>query len=324
MIDDKSYIFEYKGTIIPLKDVGNDSENATINEFNSLISELNLKYSFANLFRLSEDEWKKYPISFHYKNFTLTLEDFVKENIEISKELKLLDSINGLEKIHQFKITGNFPDASYDKEMVAICTETFRLFQDVYNTFALAKFSFLEGFRKLHLYSTLKWESGAYGQYWIRTSYLNNAIIWYNSCFDILLQTLWICKKYYVNKRINGAELQFEDLWHRYDEVLARCKETDIPEPCISTFVNNDSVKYIRQSANKLKHRNSLRYKEFCDSNLIMFALSDYNSRTTESSTNIEEVIAKLTSYHKTFVALVDEVKDIVSIEFKNNYNIAI
>ena len=167
-------------------------------------------------------------------------------------------------------------------------------------------------------------ESGAYGQYWIRTSYLNNAIIWYISCFDILLQTLWIAKKYYINKRIKRTELRFEDLWLRYDEVLARCKETDIPESCISTFVNKDSVKYVRQSANKLKHRNSLRYKEFCDSNLIMFNLGDYNSKTTESSTNIEEVIAELTSYHKAFVTLVDEVKDIVSIEFKNNYNITI
>ncbi|MGN0058354.1 MAG: hypothetical protein ACI363_09015 [Phocaeicola plebeius] len=232
MIDDKSYNFEYKGTIIPLKDVGIDSENTIINEFNSLISELNLKYSFANLFRLSEDEWKKYPISFHYKDSTLTLENFVKENLEISKELKLLDSINGLEKTHQFNMMENFPNTSCDKETVAVCTETFRLFQDVYNTFALAKFSFLEGFRKLHLYSTLKWESGAYGQYWIRTSYLNNAIMWYNSCFDILLQTLWIGKRYYMNI------FQLEDLWLKYDDVLAKCRENKIQEECFKSFAN--------------------------------------------------------------------------------------
>ena len=318
MIDDKSYNFEYKGTIIPLKDVGIDSENTIINEFNSLISELNLKYSFANLFSLSEDEWKKYPISFHYKDSTLTLENFVKENLEISKELKLLDSINGLEKTHQFNMMENFPNTSCEKETVAVCTETCRLFQDVYNTFALAKFSFLEGFRKLHLYSTLKWESGAYGQFWIRTSYLNNAIIWYNSCFDILLQTLWIGKRYYMNI------FQLEDLWLKYDDVLAKCRENKIPEECFKSFANESCVKFVRLSANKLKHRNGLRYKEFCDPNLIMFALGDYNSKSTEASTGIEEVITELTSYHKAFVALVDEVKEIISTEFKNNYNIAI
>ena len=320
MIDDKSYNFEYKGTIIPLKDVGIDSENTIINEFNSLISELNLKYSFANLFRLSEDEWKKYPISFHYKDSTLTLENFVKENLEISKELKLLDSINGLEKTHQFNMMKNFPNTSCDKETVAVCTETFRLFQDVYNTFALAQFSLLEGFRKLHLYSTLKWDSGAPGQYWIRTSYLNNAIIWYNSCFDILLQTMWIGKKYYINKK----NLQFKDLWLRFDEVLARCREADIPDACIKSFSNTSTVKHVRELANKLKHRNGLRYDEFCDPNLIMYDFGDYNSRQTESSTNIEEVISELISYHKAFITLVDEVKKIVSKEFKGNYNIII
>ena len=320
MIDDKSYNFEYKGTIIPLKDVGIDSENTIINEFNSLISELNLKYSFANLFRLSEDEWKKYPISFHYKDSTLTLENFVKENLEISKELKLLDSINGLEKTHQFNMMKNFPNTSCDKETVAVCTETFRLFQDVYNTFALAQFSLLEGFRKLHLYSTLKWDSGAPGQYWIRTSYLNIAIIWYNSCFDILLQTMWIGKKYYINKK----NLQFKDLWLRFDEVLARCREADIPDACIKSFSNTSTVKHVRELANKLKHRNGLRYDEFCDPNLIMYDFGDYNSRQTESSTNIEEVISELISYHKAFITLVDEVKEIISTEFKNKYNIAI
>lgn len=324
MIDDKSYNFEYKNTIIPLKDAGSDSDNKIVTEFNLLIAELDLKYSFAKLFHLSATDWKNYPISLHYKDSSLTLKDFVKENVEKSEELKLLNSINGLEKIHQLNMTANFLNSSGNKEMIAVCTETLRLFQDVYNTFALARISFLEGFRKLHLYSTLKWESGAYGQYWIRTSYLNNAIIWYNSCFDILLQTLWIAKKYYINKRIKSTELRFEDLWLRYDEVLARCKDTDIPESCISTFVNKDSVKYVRQSANKLKHRNSLRYKEFCDPNLIMFTLGDYNSKSTEASTDIEEVITELTSYHKAFVALVDEVKKIISTEFKNNYNIAI
>lgn len=324
MEEDKSYCFVYKGTTIPLIELGKESENITINEFNSLISELNLKYSFATLFHLSEDEWVNYPISFYYKGELITLRKFVDENKKLSKELILLGSINGFEQKHQLCTFGNNTNSICDRETVAICTETFRLFQNVYNTFALARFSLLEGFRKLHLYSTLKWDSGESGQYWIRTSYLNNAIIWYNSCFDILLQTLWIGKKYYIHKRIKNKILQVEDLWLRFDEVLAKCREADIPEACIKSFSGTSTVIHVRQLANSLKHRNGLRYKEFCDPNLIMFAFDDYNSRSTESSTNIEEVITELTFYHKAFVALVDEVKNIVSIEFKNNYNIAI
>lgn len=142
--------------------------------------------------------------------------------------------------------------------------------------------------------------------------------MWYNSCFDILLQTLWIGKRYYMNI------FQLEDLWLKYDDVLAKCRENKIQEECFKSFANESYVKFVRLSANKLKHRNGLRYKEFCDPNLIMFALGDYNSKSTEASTGIEEVITELTSYHKAFVALVDEVKEIISTVFKNNYNIAI
>lgn len=324
MENEKSYCFVYKGATIPLQELGKDSEDEIVNEFNSLTSELNLKYSFAKLFHLSEEEWVNYPISFYYKGQLITLREFVDENKTLSKELKLLDSINGLEKHHKFSLLANRINGKCDEETVAVCTETFRLFQDVYNTFALARFSLLEGFRKLHLYSTLKWDSDESGQYWIRTSYLNNAIIWYNSCFDILLQTLWIGKKYYINKRIKEGMLQFEDLCHRFDKVLERCKAADIPAVCIKSFSGTSTVIHVRQFANRLKHRNGLRYEEFCDSNLIMFDLGEYNSRSTESSTNIEEVLDELISYHKAFVTLVDEVKDIISIEFKNNYNIAI
>ena len=78
MIDDKSYNFEYKNTIIPLKDAGSDSDNKIVTEFNSLIAELDLKYSFAKLFHLSETDWENYPISLHYKDSSLTLKDFIK------------------------------------------------------------------------------------------------------------------------------------------------------------------------------------------------------------------------------------------------------
>ena len=90
MIDDKSYNFEYKNTIIPLKDAGSDSDNKIVTEFNSLIAELDLKYSFAKLFHLSETDWENYPISLHYKDSSLTLKDFVKENTEITIRIKEL------------------------------------------------------------------------------------------------------------------------------------------------------------------------------------------------------------------------------------------
>lgn len=202
---------------------------------------------------------------------------------------------------------------------LATCNETFRLFQDVYNTFSLARFALLDGYKKLHLHSTITWESGDKAQLWVRTYYLNNAIIWYNSCFDILLQTLWIGKKYYQNK-----SLTFQQLCNDFNRILRECDLKYIPEKCMENFSKSDICKYVRDKANKLKHRNGLRYKEFVDPNLCWFKLKDYDSLKTVSSVDIEEVISNLTEYHKSFIALIEEVKEIINNEFTEKYNISL
>lgn len=323
MQDKPTLCFEYKDRLIPLNEVEKASDE-TISEFNTLIERLNLKYSFAPLFHLSGNEWDSYPIKLHYKNQVLSLKEFVDENKQLSKDLQLPNSINGLEKRHQLQLAHKSFSGNISEEDLAICIEVFRLFQDVYNTFALARFSFREGFRKLHLYSSIPWDSGAFGQYWIRTSYLNNAIIWYNSCFDILLQTLWIAKQYYVGKELRKTTLVKEDVIQNIDKVLIGCKEKCILDSCIKEFSKKDSRKFVRNKANSLKHRNGLRYKEFKDPNSILFLLKNYNSSSTESSVDIENVVSNLTSYHKDFVSLIEAVKNIVSEEFRVKYNVEI
>lgn len=323
MQDKPTLCFEYKDWLIPLNEAGKASDE-TMSEFNTLIERLNLKYSFAPLFHLSENEWDSYPIKLHYKNQVLSLKEFVDENKKLSKELELPNSINGLDKTHQLQLAQKSFSGNISEEDLAICIEVFRLFQDVYNTFALARFSLREGFRKLHLYSSIPWDSGAFGQFWIRTSYLNNVIIWYNSCFDILLQTLWIAKQYYIGKKVNKTILVKEDIIQKTDKVLIGCREADILDSCITEFSKKDSRKFVRNKANSLKHRNGLRYKEFKDPNSILFLLKKYNSSSTESSVNIEDIVSSLTSYHKDFVSLIEEVKNIVSEEFRVKYNVTI
>lgn len=323
MQDKPTLCFEYKDRLIPLNEVGKASDE-TISEFNTLIERLNLKYSFAPLFHLSENEWNGYPIKLHYKNQVLSLKEFVDENKQLSKDLQLPNSINGLEKKHQLQLAQMSFSGNISEEDLAICIEVSRLFQDVYNTFALARFSLHEGFRKLHLYSSIPWDSGAFGQYWIRTAYLNNAIIWYNSCFDILLQTLWIAKQYYIGKKVNNTTLVKEDVIQNTDMVLIGCKKIFVLDSCITEFSKRDSREFVKNKANSLKHRNGLRYKEFKDPNSILFLLKNYNSSSTESSVNIEDVVSNLTSYHKDFVSLIEEVKAIVSEEFRVKYNVEI
>ena len=106
--------------------------------------------------------------------------------------------------------------------------------------------------------------------------------------------------------------------------VLIGCKKIFVLDSCITEFSKRDSREFVKNKANSLKHRNGLRYKEFKDPNSILFLLKNYNSSSTESSVNIEDVVSNLTSYHKDFVSLIEEVKAIVSEEFRVKYNVEI
>lgn len=323
MDQEQRFGFDYKDRYIPISDVGKAGDEIT-NEFNSLIDHLKLKYSFATISKLTDSEWEEYPINLRYLDKSISLRQFVKENIQLTEELVLLHSINGLEK-HQIDVINNRICYHLLEEDVAICNEVFRLFQDVYYTFSLARFSLLEGYRKLHLCSTVDWKSGAFGQYWIRTAYLNNAIIWYNSCFDILIQTLWIARLYYIDKdNKNEREKEFvkKDIILNLNKVRARCKEKYINDLCVREFKNELSWFFVHNAANCLKHRNTLHYSELMDSHKVLFVLNEYHSTRAESVISLEVVIENLISYHNCFVSLVNEVKAIVSAEFKSRYNI--
>lgn len=314
-----SLYFRYKGHDIQLVDTRRDSTDPLIIEFNALIEKLNLRYSYAKLFELKDEQFLDYPINLIYKNKQYSLNEFVDEDIRLSRELSFAGSINGLGAIHNLEVIDLAMSSRLSEEELATCIETFRLFQDVYNTFSLARFALLDGYKKLHLHSTITWESGDKAQLWLRTYYLNNAIIWYNSCFDILLQTLWIGKKYYQNRLCT-----FLGLCNDFDTILSKCRLEHIPEKCMENFSKSDICKYVRDKANKLKHRNGLRYKEFVDPNLCWFKLKDYDSLKTVSSVDIEEVISNLTEYHKSFIALIEEVKEIINNEFTEKYNISL
>ena len=314
--------FAYKDFPISLKEVGKSSKNPIIQEFNSIYEELNLKYSFSKLSSLSDNFFGESPIYLHYKEQKMTLTDFVSENNEMAKELILLPGIAGLEVQHTFNLLiQQIESKKIQEDSVAICIETFRLLQDLYNTFAMARYSLLQGYQKIHSYNIIKWDSGTYGQYWIRAINVNNSIVWYNSCFDILLQTLWIGKKYFLQ----NSKSNFIDIYNlkQYETILHKCRLEVFPEnsdkKILKDFMETEPFKGLRSKANALKHRHSLRYYELSPKNLIAFLSADdkgYSSTKTLSFFSIDDTIIDLIKFHKIFIPLVVEIKKILAQEF--------
>lgn len=101
-----SLYFRYKGHDIQLVDTRRDSTDPLIIELNALIEKLNLRYSYAKLFELKDEQYLDYPIYLIYKNKQYSLNEFVDEYIQLSSELSLAGSINGLGTTHNLEIIG--------------------------------------------------------------------------------------------------------------------------------------------------------------------------------------------------------------------------
>ena len=126
------------------------------------------------------------------------------------------------------------------------------------------------------------------------------------------------CQTVLYREKVNNTTLvKREDVIQNTDMVLIGCKKDICFRQLYYRILKRDSREFVKNKANSLKHRNGLRYKEFKDPNSILFLLKNCNSSSTESSVNIEDVVSNLTSYHKDFVSLIEEVKAIVSEEFR-------
>lgn len=134
------------------------------------------------------------PVKIVYNGEKSSLGAFLSECREFESQLPLVEEINGLERKFEFIVIF---DGVQNKDSHAEIIETFRVFQDLYFTLASARWALIQAHRILHLKSEVDWKDG-WEQLWIRASWLNNAIVMYNSCFDKLLQTIWIGTKKYI------------------------------------------------------------------------------------------------------------------------------
>lgn len=170
----------------------NESE---LHDFTTILQEF--PYSVRNL--KNDDRVKLMPIYILYNEERFSLFDFFEKNRNFEKEIPNIEEINCLEVMHEFTV--KYTAFQSKDEFYIVIINVFRIFQDLYNLFSSARFALLKAQRILHLKSSVIWKDGQ-EQLWLRTVWLNNAIVFYNSCFDRLMQTIWIGFELF-----NGKEL---------------------------------------------------------------------------------------------------------------------
>jgi hypothetical protein len=228
-----------------------------------------------------------------YKNVEYKIDDLFKESNDLLKELILPDKFN-----LNFFITdtGLFNDKGY-----AVAGEKYN---DLYSVIASARFALYNAHLKIHNdQSLLKSE---YSQtLWLRSQYLQNSIIWYNSSEDYIMQIIWFAFDFYT------------DLTHYSDE-MRKCRYTRIHKELLNhndsfntadllkqleSYHNNEDVKYVRELADCLKHKQMLNIAGLDSGRLMKFKSKSFSSDLLEKTwIDIDDTIKRIGNVHKLII----------------------
>lgn len=273
------------------------------------------------------------PVNILYNGKNNSLYDFIKENQVFEAKLPQVDEINSLECIHELGVV--FKQLEKRDQYHAVIIETFRVLHDLSFSLNTARYALMQAHRILHFTSELKWSTG-WEQLWNRAVWLNNAIVMYNSCFDKLIQAVWIGFKSFdgyqkVDKegKPKGPKLSPRDLYtpNGLNRIFMFCDYNTIKgrfpidvNAIIYSKYSTD-LKKVREYANRIKHRGGMRYKGlFPYGSIGMMNNEDcYSSSRTQIEDDMDKVINDVKDYHIVFCKLVKDVFKCLMEEFQKH-----
>lgn len=175
--------------------------------------------------------------------------------------LELPEYLNGTEIRYELNIMTS-------KKEKAVLIETCRRLQDLYDEICAARFALITSCQ-VRYPEYLSADTDERGHLWIQSQFVNNAILWYNATFDILLQVIWVYFKLYKLYKKESLSLC------NIDKVLSKCNKNNV----LGFLPNEDwegtlkgtlesfdkagtNLQYIHNFANTLKHRRMIKYEE--------------------------------------------------------------
>jgi hypothetical protein len=231
-----------------------------------------------------------------YKGKDFSLKELIEDNNDFMKSLSIPDELNLTPADFRFTSLGDF---GY---LIA-----WNKFRHLYGLLATARFAVTEAHKKLHK-SPVLWSNGYVGQLWIRSEYLKNAILWYNSCEDYLLQIIWFAFDFCDHNRLSTPERYKRELRGCRWDSLVPTLEARKDEPNIALMLNKIEsfrglpiAKTVRDIANSLKHHADIYIKDL-DAQPDYILQSDQGFTSTaiaDKPLDIDEAVIFLQTLHK-------------------------
>lgn len=242
------------------------------------------------------------------------LEKFGKKTLEIGKlpNLKFETTLG----ISEYKITAFLKTPGY---YIA-----FQKWKDLYHTFTSAQYALVQSSHSHHqgIYSN----KPGFEQLWLRSEFAKNAIIWYNSCYDLFLQIIYFAYDFskpvdspetYSNEMINcrfdskvedwkGNKNGFKQLIDNHNEEAQKLYEKLIDFYFKKSADKKDNK--IKEWANILKHRGGIDFQGIYTTPKTkrIFESPFDTSYIQPLILNIDDVIELLISEHKKIVEFAD------------------
>lgn len=249
-------------------------------------------------------------------------------------ELEKPEFLNGMEVC-------NFPK-KYKHLSSNSALEVYRRVQSLYDSICSGRFNLCNAC-KLEFPEYLDATNTEEAHIWIRTQFTNNAILWYNATFDLLLQVVWFYYELYkkLKKPMDLSTPNIEDIMRKctLENIKANIsKNVGIVDAELLNNIEELHNKFhapIAKLANTIKHRCSIVYADMNYHNTITLQVYHrnagenileafkrgikplYNSTETTKQVHLSDVINCLISYHK---ALVKCLKDMVITMFPDKF----
>lgn len=155
----------------------------------------------------------------------------------------------------------------------------------------------------------------------LRSQFLNSALMHYNSAFDVTIECIWIgfgLYRYIKNEGILSLNTRKET-----EHVLSLCTYKRISSLSnlldASLYKELKSLRDIHQKTaswtNNLKHRGNLVYEEYFDETIHVTTVSNdgneiFDSSKVQSQVTIDKVVESLLIYHTSLINFVKHLDD--------------
>lgn len=230
---------------------------------------------------------------------------------------------------------------NYGNQLINLEIPLFNINQDYYvaikkaeafeKMIGKARFNLFKAIELIKSPQEIRWEHGYQGQYAVRSMYLEDGIVNYNSCDDYILQIIWFAFSLYkkhpkFNENMNHEELarlcDYFSLSKIYSENKT-CGEFKKLWNILSNHRNKNIT--LNSWANDIKHKGNLRIKGVYIENPFHMSINNNKGiiSTKDFRPNIidlEDSIEHLENVHKNFLEYYNSVLDFIN--FRKPVNI--